>query len=254
MNICHMPKITNYPDSPDIESSTKDYQNRFSGAVGEWFVDVQSRATRNIIMKLGAGNSLNVADVGGGHGQSVDPILDMGHHLTIIASIDECKNIIKPILDKQLIEFKAANIFDMPYKDNSFDVVISYRMLAHLQDWEKYIKELARISSRLVIVDFASKRSVNFFANALFGLKQKVEKNTRHYKLFLEKEIIKAFASHGFVPLYKVGQFVLPMALHRAMNQKFLSIAFESVFKIIGFSYLFSSPVIFGFVKKEQVK
>ena len=78
MNICHMPKITNYPDSPDIESSTKDYQNRFSGAVGEWFVDVQSRATRNIIMKLGAGNSLNVADVGGGHGQSVDPILEIG--------------------------------------------------------------------------------------------------------------------------------------------------------------------------------
>lgn len=245
-----MPEITKYPDAPDIESSTVDYQNRFSGAIGKWFIDVQSQATKKIIMKLGAENSLQLADVGGGHGQSIEPILELGHSLTIFGSTDECKNIIKPAIDKKLVEFQTANIFDIPYKDNSFDIVLSYRMLAHLRDWEKFIKELTRISSNLVIVDFASKRSVNYFADSLFGLKQKVEKNTRYYKLFSEEEIIKTFANYGYVPLYKVGQFVLPMALHRTLNIKSISITFELLFKITGLSFLFASPVIFGFVKK----
>lgn len=246
-----MSVLTGHPDAPDIESSTADYQKRFAGHIGGWFLDVQSAATEKILSRVNIETPLEVVDVGGGHGQNIGPILKLGHKFTIVGSIASSKQIIQSSIDNRSVNYMEGSLLDLPCADCSFDVVISYRILAHIQDWSHYIKELARASRTLVIVDFPTKRSVNFFSDNLFGVKNKIEKNTRHYRIFSERTIIEEFSKCGFVPLYKVGQFVLPMALHRAMKLKTVSIISEAFFKSMGVSHYFASPVIFGFVRRS---
>jgi 2-polyprenyl-3-methyl-5-hydroxy-6-metoxy-1,4-benzoquinol methylase len=247
-----MAELTEYPGAPDIESSTPDYQKRFSGKVGGWFLDVQNKATRAVLSKIDNSSSLDIADIGGGHGQNVGVITESGHHLTVIGSDESCKQLILPFVDQGKIDFELGDLLSLSFEDRSFDVVLSYRMLAHLQDWKQHISELTRISDNLVIVDFPTIRSVNYFSGSLFGLKNKVEKNTRYYKLFSEQEVVDEFERNGFAPLCRVGQFFFPMALHRAIKIKSISAMLEAVPRFIGLSRYFSSPLIYGFVRKEQ--
>ena len=50
---------------PDVETASDDYARRFSGPVGEWFLDVQERACLDLLRPWRGGT---VLDVGGGHG------------------------------------------------------------------------------------------------------------------------------------------------------------------------------------------
>jgi len=237
-------------ENPDIVSSAMEYQKRFSGQVGLWFLEVQSAATKKIISKLEKITLLNVIDVGGGHGQNMEPVLALGHKLTIVGSELSNIKIIQPFIDDKRIDYMESDIFKLPYNNGEFEVVLSYRILAHLQDWEGYIQELTRVSNALVVVDFPSERSVNYFSKSLFGIKNKIEKDTRRYRLYSESDIVNKFSEHGFSPFMKIGQFVLPMALHRLIKVKVLSAFIEGVFKYTGVSHYFASPVIYGFVKK----
>lgn len=45
-----------------------------------------------------------------------------------------------------------GSIYELPYKDNSFDLVLSTEVLEHLEDPQKGLKELIRVSKRYVMV------------------------------------------------------------------------------------------------------
>jgi 2-polyprenyl-3-methyl-5-hydroxy-6-metoxy-1,4-benzoquinol methylase len=48
--------------------------------------------------------------------------------------------------------FITASIFDLPFDDNSFDVVGCFEVLEHLVNPEQALKELTRVASKAVIV------------------------------------------------------------------------------------------------------
>ncbi|WP_293161374.1 methyltransferase domain-containing protein [Okeania sp. SIO2C9] len=50
----------------------------------------------------------------------------------------------------------------MPYPNDAFDVVISYRFLAHVTQWHKFLTELARVAKKSLIIDYPIVRSVNY--------------------------------------------------------------------------------------------
>jgi len=43
------------------------------------------------------------------------------------------------------IEFKVGNVYEIPWADNSFDVVVSSDVIEHLDDVDKYIGEIKRV-------------------------------------------------------------------------------------------------------------
>ncbi len=50
------------------------------------------------------------------------------------------------------LKLKVGNIYHLPYKDNSFDLVICTEVLEHLEDPKKALSELTRVSKKYLLL------------------------------------------------------------------------------------------------------
>jgi hypothetical protein len=140
--------------------------------------------------------------------------------------------------------FVTGNLLQTPFDDDAFDVVLSYRLLPHVAPWTKLIAELCRVARLAVIVDYPTRRSVNAVSGAFFGVKKGIEKNTRPFIVFRDREIEEAFAACGFRVTARRPQFLLPMALHRGLSLAPVSRVLEAGLGTLGLTRGFGSPVI----------
>ena len=125
-----------------------------------------------------------------------------------------------------------------------FDVVVSVRLLAHCTRWEELVGELCRVARCSVIVDYPTTESLNAAAPLLFGAKKRFEGNTREWRMFRHEEIERAFAAAGFGVRRRVGQFFLPMVLHRFLRSRAASAGLERLSAKAGLTKRWGSPVI----------
>jgi ubiquinone/menaquinone biosynthesis C-methylase UbiE len=182
--------------------------------------------------------------VGGGHGQNINTVIEQGHALTILGSKGSSIEMIQDAIDNNTISYNTGNFLALPYDDDSFDVLISYRTFSHMDQWENFIGELARVARSRVIIDYPSSCSFNILYNELFFLKKKIETNTREYNSYAPKIIEANFENNDFRLESQYKQFFLPMALHRMLDNRPLSESSESVFRFLKLTALFGSPVI----------
>jgi len=227
--------------APDVETSSEDYARRFAGSVGAWFLEVQSRTTLELLQPWPRASLL---DVGGGHGQLTGPLVAAGHDVTILGSHDSCRERVREWVDAGRARFQRGDLLRLPFPDRAFDVVLSFRLLPHVDAWRELVTELARVARRGVVVDYPTTRSWNAISRALFGLKKGIEGNTRPFTVFRDGELAGAFAAAGLQPTARRPQFFLPMALHRALGLLGLSRALEGLGGGLGLTGAFGSPVI----------
>jgi len=237
--------FSRYPNAPDKESSTLEYQERFSDEVGRWLVEVQAQITTQILDELTETKSspLRVLDVGGGHGQNVQVVLHGGHSLTVLGSDAGCGSLLEEVTSKNFT-FVTGDMMSLPFDDGDFDLVLSYRMMAHIDDWRQFAKELQRVSNFWVAVDYPTIRSVNALSAALYVVKKRIEKSTREYRLFAESEISAGMRDAGLEIRQRSPQFLFPMALHRTMNRKTFSVGLERIANTVRLTKILGSPVI----------
>ncbi|MEK7159992.1 MAG: class I SAM-dependent methyltransferase [Patescibacteria group bacterium] len=50
------------------------------------------------------------------------------------------------------ITLRKESVYEMPYKDNSFDLVLSTEVLEHLEEPQKALKEIFRVSKKYVLL------------------------------------------------------------------------------------------------------
>ena len=229
-------------EDADIGTSSEDYARRFTGAVGRWFIETQTRITLSFLSALPVGAS--VLDVGGGHAQITPPLLERGYEVTVAGSDPGCGARLQPWLSNGRCRFEVADLLALPYPDRSFDAVVCLRLLPHSVDWARLIGELCRVASRSVVVDYPSLRSANIVASRFFEFKRGIELNTRRFITFSPRQVRAAFADHGFVVRAEQPQFLLPMVLHRLANQSLLSRVAEVPGRWLGLTRRFGSPVI----------
>ena len=241
-------KMQTEQETPDVESSTPEYARRFSGPVGEYFLDTQQSA---IVQLLGQYDTLKVLDIGGGHAQLTPFLVHSGAVVTVLGSDESGRQQLDDVLGKKDYHYKVGNLLELPFADQSYDVVIAIRMLPHLVNWERFIMEMCRVAKTAVVVDYPDKRSVNYFSDALFAAKKKIEHNTRPYKCFSTRELEQPFEQAGFNPDETIRQFSLPMALHRGVGSRKFSAALEGIFAAIGIRRLFGSPAIKKFTRSN---
>jgi ubiquinone/menaquinone biosynthesis C-methylase UbiE len=266
---------TGFPETADIETSSDDYATRFSGAIGEWLLQIQEDATARMLADFAGAR---VLDVGGGHGQLTPYLVRSGFEVTVTGSSEICRKRIEPFLENGRdageqsgredtrkgagesgrrgedkggrCGFEVADHLAMPFDDRSFDVVLCFRLLTHVRRWRELVAELARVADRAVIVDFSSVRSFNYIAPQLFKFKKRVEKNTRPFICYREADIVSAFAESGFVRADRYPQFFLPMALHRMVGSPGFSRLKEGGLRLFGLTSLFGSPVVLKLVRR----
>jgi SAM-dependent methyltransferase len=231
-------------ETPDIETASEGYARRFAGPAGAWLLREQERATAALLAGV-AGR--RVLDVGGGHGQLTGMLLARGYDVTVFGSDPLCVERVLPYVDGEQCRFEWGDLLGLPYADRAFDIVLSYRLLPHVARWRALVAELCRVADRAVLVDFPVTASLNVLTPGLFGVKQRIEGNTRPYTLFREDDVAGAFAAAGFHPAARLPQFALPMVLHRAIGRPLVSAAAEEACRRLGLTRRFGSPVIARF-------
>lgn len=233
-------------ETPDIETSSDEYAQRFDGEVGAWFLEVQEEAT---LRMLAAYPGAEILDVGGGHGQITSALLREGYRVTVLGSAEVCKTRIEHLLDQKHCTFEVGSMCDLPYPDRSFDIVISYRVLAHVVAWKQHLCEFARVARHVVIVDFPSKRSANYLAPYFFHLKRRMEGNTRPFISYREDQMIKQFEGFGFHFEDRYPEFFFPMVVHRVLHSPKLSAVAEKACRRIGLTDHLGTPVIIKLIR-----
>jgi len=238
-----------FPETADIETSSEDYARRFAGPVGAWFLKVQEQGT---LQMLRAYPRATILDVGGGHAQVTEALIGAGFHLTVLGSAASCAERLRPFLQSGQVNFEIGNVIDLPYPSGAFDVVLSYRLLPHVERWDELLREMARVAKKAVVLDYPEANSLNLIAPSLFGFKKKLEGNTRPFTLFRQKQIVDVLERHGFGYGDRFAEFFLPMVLHRKLKSPGLSAGMETICRKLGLTGRWGSPVILKMVRKAD--
>ncbi len=235
--------------APDIETASEDYARRFSGEVGDYFLAVQSAIVLKLLEPV---RNPTILDVGGGHAQLAVPLVNNGYSVTVTGSDPSCRRRLDERLPAGSFRFELSTMSRLPFPDAAFDVDMAFRLITHLEDWKTLLAEMCRVSRQAVIMDYPDARSVNFFADSLFGTKKAVEGNTRPFRLFRRRQVIEALRSRGFGDVALRPQFFMPMVVHRMLGSLMFTKSIEAICRSLGLTHLFGSPVILKSVRLDE--
>lgn len=131
----------------------------------DYLTNLEKHTTKNPISRMFLDNFLktvvdtikplsvkSVLDVGCGEGFTL-ATLKKEKFLQKLEGVDSVKESIS--MGKKLhpdIMMKLGDIYDLEYKDNSFDILLCTEVLEHLQNPHAALKELLRVSKRYVLV------------------------------------------------------------------------------------------------------
>lgn len=235
-------------EQPDVHSSTEIYARRFEGPAGRYLLDVQTQALHRLIAPW---PRASVLDIGGGHGQVAAPLAEAGHPVTVLASNAAGFGRTQEIAGER-VRLAVGPLCAPPFPDRSFDIAIALRMMAHVADWRALVEGLCRIARHAVIIDFPIPGGSNALAPVLFGMKKSLEGDTRMFRVIAKSEVRRAFTENRFMVDAAIGQFVLPMAVHRALKAPRLSSALESALHGCGLAGPFGTPVLLRAVATQS--
>lgn len=96
-------------------------------------------------------NPTSVLDVGCGEGFTLQRLIreGMGGKLEGIDYSKEAISIGKKLFPHLLL--KQGSIYNLPYKDNAFDIVLSTEVLEHLENPKKALREILRVSKKYIL-------------------------------------------------------------------------------------------------------
>ena len=231
-----------YLETADIETASEGYASRFRGAAGEYFLARQADITLKLLGDL---PGARILEVGGGHAQLAEPLVKNGYSVTVTGSDDSCRRRLDQRLAPGSFTYLTCDSLSLPFDDRSFDVVMAFRLLPHVDRWQQLLTELCRVADKCLIVDYPDRRSTNILYSQLFAMKKKMEGNTRTFTLFTRGQMAAEVVGNGFNRPRFIPEFLLPMVVHRKLDNKALSNLIESSFRLTGLTQFFGSTIIF---------
>ena len=228
---------------PDIHSATDGYAQRFASRAGQYFLQTQLKSVQRLIEPFSSGS---VLDVGGGHAQVAPALVDAGYDVTVHGSNASCRTRPDRFIGADRYRFISGSLLSLPVEDQSFDIVIALRMMAHISEPMRFIDELCRVARKAVILDFSCHSAkIGGGARTSYRIKNWAEQNTtRQFRTQSPSEIAAAFQAQGLTPDQSIAQYALPMVLHRRLNCPPISRTLEGAARVTGITRLIGSPVV----------
>lgn len=231
--------------TPDVETASEDYARRFAGSIGRYFLETQAEAVLQLLAGAGPG-PLQVLEVGGGHAQLTPALLQAGHEVCVQGSAPACGDRLAPLgaAHPGRLRFVTSDLWTLPFPERAFDAVIAVRLLAHVERYEELLAEMARVSRRVLIVDYPPLISANLLEPAMFAIKRRLEGNTRPFFCYRTPQVRGPLERAGFERFRLKRQFFLPMVLHRVLRRRPVSAALESACRGMGLTALLGAPAL----------
>lgn len=215
---------------------------RFGGPIGELVAETQAAV---VVRMAGDVRRRSVLDVGTGTGRAALLLAKAG---AIVTGVDPSEQMLAVARERakaegQAIAFRRGDAHALEFPDGVFETVISLRVLMHSPRWRDALSEMCRVASRRLIVDYPSSRSVAFWQSGARRVLAPLGVKTEPYRVFSDAEVTAALASFGFRVRERHRQFVLPIAVHKAIGSRRLTTAVETLLDRAGLLRLFGSPV-----------
>lgn len=215
---------------------------RFGGPIGELVAETQAAV---VVRMAGDVRGRSVLDVGTGTGRAALLLAKAG---AIVTGVDPSEEMLAVARERakaegQAIAFRRGDAHALEFPDGVFETVISLRVLMHSPRWRDALSEMCRVASRRLIVDYPSSRSVAFWQSGARRVLAPLGVKTEPYRVFSDAEVTAALASFGFRVRERHRQFVLPIAVHKAIGSRRLTTAVETLLDRAGLLRLFGSPV-----------
>ncbi len=150
-----------------------------------------------------------ILDLGSGSGYGSFELIKLGAKEVI--SIDIDPKIIKFAKEKyhnDKLTFQIADATSLPFKDNEFDVVISFEVIEHIKNYQNYLREVFRVLRPKGYFIFSTPNR----------LKHRAGTSAYHFKEFTPNELKKIFKKNK-IKLY--GQFFEDLSQIKAEEEYF---------------------------------
>lgn len=215
---------------------------RFGGPIGELVAETQAAV---VLRMAGDIRGRSVLDVGTGTGRAAILLAKAGGAVT---GVDASEQMLAVARDRaraagRTITFIQRDAHTLEFGDRSFDLSVSLRVLMHSPRWREALSELCRVSSRCVIFDYPSSRSAARLQSVTRRIAARLGARTEPYRVFPDGDIAAALAAFGFQVRELHRQFVLPIALHKAIGSRRLTTTVEAGLERAGLLGRFGSPV-----------
>ncbi|MFC2138999.1 class I SAM-dependent methyltransferase [Bacteroidota bacterium] len=172
--------------------------------------------TNNIISKQLVGNFFseigklynsihveNILDVGCGEGFILN-YLNSIKKITKASAIDVDPDEIKDA--KQNLPFcnvMEASAYELPFKDNEFDLVICSEVLEHLEEPEKAIQEINRVANKYILLSVPNEPIWRILNMARFKYWNKLGNTPGHINNWSSRQFVKIVSKYFKINLIK---------------------------------------------------
>jgi ubiquinone/menaquinone biosynthesis C-methylase UbiE len=226
----------------DPETARTFDDRRFGGPIGGLVAGTQARVLTNMVGRI---HERPILDVGTGTGRAALLLARGGARVTGVDASEQMLAIARQRAADEGVHatFQIGDAHDLDFPDRAFDVAVSLRVLMHTPHWQRCVAELCRVAERLVIVDYPSATSVALLESLARRVLHAAGLGTEPYQVFTDAAIAGAFNRCGFRIRSVHRQFVLPIALHKAIGSRRLTESSEHLLDRARLLRVFGSPV-----------
>jgi 2-polyprenyl-3-methyl-5-hydroxy-6-metoxy-1,4-benzoquinol methylase len=231
-----------YTAYADPEMARTFEERRFGGTIGEYVAADQAAV---LVGFAGDVRGRTILDVGTGTGRAALLLARQGAAVTGLDSSEAMLCVARARAAEQSasVRFVSGDVQALSFEDRAFDVVVSLRVLMHAPLWKQSLAELCRVASRSVIVDYPSARSFALWQSLGRKALYSCGVRTEPYRVFRDADIEREFRSHAFRIRSTHRQFVLPIALHKAIGSRYVTERSEGFLERVGLLKRCGSPV-----------
>ncbi|MEW5982036.1 MAG: class I SAM-dependent methyltransferase [Acidobacteriota bacterium] len=215
---------------------------RFSGPIGTMLADAQARI---LAEALGDIRGRRILDVGTGTGRAALLLAARGAAVTGIDASPEMLRVAAARAGQEglSVRFDVGDAHRLAFDSSSFDAAVSLRVLMHAPNWRECLHELCRVARDRVVFDYPAACSAAAIQAAARRILATLGREVEAYRVLRLASVKAVLDECGYRVDRVHRQFVLPIALHRAIGSRAVTERCERSLAAVGLLRLFGSPV-----------